>query len=164
MNSNEKRWIVLLVAVIIIAIVLIVALNVGNRENNLTNNEQGQIQSNGSQNEEQNNTTIELEDGTTVNTSEKLNSAKTYGSLEISNISFEEKDGITYLVADVTNKGEAVHEPEIVELTLLGENGEEIKTIRPVIGRVAPGETIRLDASTTTDVVSAQDFRIEAAQ
>ena len=164
MNSNEKRWIVLLVAVIIIAIVLIVALNVGNKENNLANNEQGQIQSGGSQNEEQNNTTIELEDGTTVNTSEKLNSTKTYGSLEISNISFEEKDGITYLVANVTNKGEAVHEPEIVELTLLGENGEEIKTIRPVIGIVAPGETIRLDASTTTDVVSAQDFRIEAAQ
>ena len=79
--------------------------------------------------------TTELDDGTKINTGEEFNSTKTYGSLEISNIQFTEKEGMTVLLADVTNKGSTTHENEVVEITILGENGEELSTTKPVIGK-----------------------------
>ena len=158
MNSNEKRWLVLLVAVVVIAIVLIVVL----------------VNANGNENEVQGGTTspvvneekytTELEDGTKVNTGEEFNSTKTYENLEISNIQYTEKDGMTVLLADVTNKGSTTHENEVVEITILGENGEEISTTKPVIGKIEPGETIKINATITADVSNAKDFTIKAVE
>ena len=108
--------------------------------------------------------TTELDDGTKINTGEEFNSTKTYGSLEISNIQFTEKEGMTVLLADVTNKGSTTHENEVVEITILGENGEELSTTKPVIGKIEPGETIQINATITADVSNAKDFTIEAVE
>ena len=130
MNNNEKRWIVLLVAVLLIAVILIVVLVNGNKKEE----EVGKVdQSTETANEEK--YTTELNDGTKVNTSEEFNSTKMYGELEISNIQYTEQNGKTVLLADVTNKGNTTHENEIVKITILGENGEEITTTKPVIGK-----------------------------
>ena len=160
MNSNEKRWIILLVAVVIIAIVLIVALNLNSgEENNVSNTQdQGQVQTN----EEQ--YTTELVDGTKINTSEEFNKEKTYKDLTISNIQFTEKDGISVLLADVTNNGSTVHELEVVTITVLGENDEVITELHPVIERIEPGQTAQINSSTNVDVTNAKDFRIEAGE
>lgn len=158
MNSNEKRWIVLLVAVVIIAIVLIVVLTNRNGEEAVQQGEQ----ENEIVNEEK--YTTELEDGTKLNTSEEFNNTKTYGNLEISNIQYTEKDGMSVLLADVTNNGTTRHEVEIVKITILGDNGEVITEIKPIIGEIEPGETIQLNASITADVANAKDFTIEAAE
>ena len=158
MNSNEKRWLVLLVAVIVIAIVLIVvSVNANGKEDEMQGGTTNPVV-----NEEK--YTTELEDGTKVNTGEEFNSTKTYGNLEISNIQFTEKDGMTVLLADVTNKGITTHENEVVEITILGENGEEISTTKPVIGKIEPGETIKINATITADVSNAKDFTIEAVE
>ena len=129
MNNNEKRWVVLLVAVVVIAVVLIVVLvNVNGSKEEIQGGESIPVE-----NEEK--YTTELNDGTKINTGEEFNSTKTYGSLEISNIQFTEKEGMTVLLADVTNKGSTTHENEVVEITILGENGEELSTTKPVIGK-----------------------------
>lgn len=158
MNSNEKRWIVLLVAVVAIAVVLIVVLtmNKGGEENKVVENKQESIA-----NEEK--YTDELEDGTKINTSQEFNSIKKYNDLEISNIQYTEKDGMSVLLADVKNTGSTTHEPEIVKITILGENGETITEIKPVIGKINAGETIKLNTTITGDASNAKDFKIEKA-
>ncbi len=154
MNSNEKRWILLLIAVVTLAIVLIVVLIKGNN-----NEDVGQAKEEEQVNEEK--YTTELADGTKLNTSEEFNTTKTYGNLSISNIQFTEKNGMSVLLADVTNKGSTKHELEVVKITILGENGEEITQINPIIEEIEPGETVQINASITADVSNAKDFRIE---
>ena len=159
MNQNEKRWIVLLVAVVIIAIVFFVVLGFRNKDGeDLADNSQ-----NVPTNEEQ--YTVQLDDGTKLNTSEQFNSNKKYGDLEISNIQYTTRpDGMTVLLADVTNKGTTNHELEMVKITILDQNGEAITEIRPLIDAMAPGETVQINASITADVSNAKDFTIEAAE
>lgn len=159
MNQNEKRWIVLLVAVVIIAIVFFVVLGFRNKDGeDLADNSQ-----NVPTNEEQ--YTVQLDDGTKLNTSEDFNSNKTYGDLEISNIQYTTRpDGMTVLLADVTNKGTTNHELEMVKITILDQNGEAITEIRPLIDAMAPGETVQINASISADVSNAKDFTIEAAE
>ena len=155
MSSNEKRWLVLLGVVIIIAVVIIVGIARENNKPVQTPIEEEQVV-----NEEK--FTTELSDGTKINTSEEFNNVKTYKDLEISNIQYTEKNGMSVLLADVTNKGNTTHEVEIVKITILGENGEEITQIKPAIGKIEPGETIKLNASITADVANAKDFKIES--
>ena len=159
MNQNEKRWILLLVAVVIIAIVFFVVLGFRNKDGeDLADNSQ-----NVPTNEEQ--YTVQLDDGTKLNTSEDFNSNKTYGDLEISNIQYTTRpDGMTVLLADVTNKGTTNHELEMVKITILDQNGEAITEIRPLIDAMAPGETVQINASITAHVSNAKDFTIEAAE
>ena len=163
MNSNEKRWIVLLIAVVLIAVILIVALvNANGKEDeNLGNPNNGETSQNVQDEEKY---TAELSDGTKINTSEDFNETKTYGDLEITNIQFTNKNGMTVLLADVTNKGESTHEEEIVTIKILGENGEVLDELHPSLGRIEPGETIELNAGTSADVANAKDFTIEASK
>lgn len=146
-------------AVVIIAIVFFVVLGFRNKDGeDLADNSQ-----NVPTNEEQ--YTVQLDDGTKLNTSEDFNSNKTYGDLEISNIQYTTRpDGMTVLLADVTNKGTTNHELEMVKITILDQNGEAITEIRPLIDAMAPGETVQINASITADVSNAKDFTIEAAE
>lgn len=161
MNSNEKRWIVLLIAVVLIAVVLIVVLVNGNKDKS-DNTLQDGTQQGEVVNEEK--YTTELDDGTKINTGEEFNKTKTYGNLEISNIQYTEKDGKTTLLADVKNNGTTKHEAEIVKIEILDENGNVITDGKPVIGDIEPGATIKLNASFSADVANAKDFRITAVK
>ena len=161
MNSNEKRWIVLLIAVVIIAVVLIVALV----NSNGRNEEPAQVDQSTTQEQTQNEVVeqyvTQMEDGTKVNTSDQFNTDRTYNNLQISNIQFTERDGVTVLLADVKNTGSAAHEAEVVKITLLDENGETVTDFNAVIADLEPGETGKINASITADVANARDFRIE---
>ena len=158
MSVNDKRWIVLLVAVLTIAVILIVVLISNNREDNTTNPEQQQEET--QLNEEK--YTVELDNGLKVNISEEFTKTRNFGELEISNIQYTYADGMSLLLADVTNKGTTTHEKEIVKITIIGENDEIITEINPVLGKVEPGETIKLDAYINADLANAKDFRIES--
>ena len=160
MNSNEKRWIVLLIAVVLIAVILIVALVNANKksDNKVENLNEGETSQNVQDEEKY---TTELSDGTKINTSEDFSKTKTYKDLEISNMQFTNKDGMTVLLADVTNKGTSTHESEIVTLKIIGENGEILTELHPVIGRVEAGKTIEFNVGTSADVTNAKDFTIE---
>ena len=159
MNKNEKRWIVLLVAVLIIAVVLIVGLSMSGNKQDTTIGGQSQAQgATGTQ------TGDESSDyATRVNTNEDFNATKTYNDLEISNIQLSENNGTSVLLADVTNKGESTHEQETVKITIIGEDDSKT-TVNAIIGTIEPGETIKLNTSMTADVVNAKDFKIEAGE
>ena len=114
MNQDEKRWIVLLVAVIIIAVVFFVVLGI--EKNNQEN--VAEVPQNDQQNEEQ--YTVELDDGTKLNTSESFNSNKTFGDFEVSNIQYTTRpDGMTVLLADVTNKGDTRYDVQEITIKIL---------------------------------------------
>ena len=162
MNNNEKRWIILLVAVVIIAIIFFVVITNINKgkdegQNNIT--QQQSVQNN---NNEQ--FTTELDDGTKVNTSEEFGKAKTYNNLEISNIQFTSKDGKSTLLADVKNNGTTTHEPEIVTIVLLDENGNTVTELHPAIGKIEAGATDQINSIVSADVTNVKDFRIEAGK
>ena len=158
MNKNEKRWIVLLVAVLVIAVVLIVGLSMsGNKQDTTIGQSQTQGTTGTQTGDESSNY------ATRVNTNEDFNATKTYNDLEISNIQLSENNGTSVLLADVTNKGESTHEQETVKITIIGEDDSET-TVNAIIGTIEPGETIKLNTSMTADVVNAKDFKIEAGE
>lgn len=100
MSKDEKRWIVLFVAVVIIAIVLFVSL--GMSKNKKQTDEEGTtvVQQGSSIDEKY----VEVkDDGTKVNTSNKLKENKTFDGLNISNINIETKNNETVVKADITN-------------------------------------------------------------
>ena len=156
MTRDEKRWIVLLIAVLVIAIVLIVGLAIGRnikKEKTGENNNVGQAQ-----NEEY----VEvLEDGTKVNTSNKLKENKKFGNLEISNISIEEKENETILEADVTNIGSNNEGDYAIYLSVKDDEGKEIKKIAGYINHIGPNEKTKLRIKTSYDFANAYDFEIE---
>ena len=154
MNSNQKRWMVLVGIIVVLIIVLAIVFS--GRGNNET------VQGEREENEEI--YVTELEDGTKLNTSEDLNNEKRYGNLVISNMQYTEQNGMTVMLADVTNEGSTVHEPEIVTITIYGENNEVITELHPAIGRIEPGETIKINATSTADVANARDYEISAGR
>ena len=155
MSNKEKRMIMILIGVLVVVILVIWLVRGSQKE------ETKVVENTGEEivvNEEKYLT--ELEDGTKINTSEELNSAKTYKELEISNIQFTQKDGKSVMIADVKNTGSTTHEAEIVKIDIIGENGEAITQIKPVIGKIEAGETIQLNATITGDVANAKDIKI----
>ena len=160
MNSNEKRWIVLLVAVIIIAVVLIVALVINNGKNDNQNQIGQPATEEQTQNVEQ--YVTQVEDGTKINTSEEFKTSRTYNNVEISNIQFTSKDNMSVLLADVKNIGSTDHAREVVKITLLDENGKAVTDFNAVIADLKPGESAKINASVSADVANVKDFKVEA--
>ena len=155
MNSNEKRWVILLVAVLIIAVVVIVAFVIPKG-----NGEGEPAQQNEAVNESK--YTTELEQGSKLNTSEDFNSTKTYGDLEFSNIQFSSTNGVSTLLADFKNKSTTTHEVESVKVTILRENNEVLNELDALIEKIEPGQTAKFNAIATADITEAKDFKIEA--
>ena len=169
MSTKEKMWIVLLIAVIAIAIALIVGLGSNRVTDESIVGEQGQAQTQGqtqgdndAATEETETYASKLEDGTRMNTSNEFNTTKKYKDLEISNIQFTEKNGMSVLLADVKNTGSSKHEEEVVKITIVGEDGKETQ-VRAIIEEIEAGETAQLNTSMTADMVNAKDFKVEGA-
>lgn len=152
MNKNVKIGLVVLASIIIIVIIIMA----------FTQNKNEEIEEEKENPEEVELYTTELDDGTRLNISEEFNSEKNYNGLKISNIQFTEKDGMSLMIADVTNMTPKKHEVEIVEITIYGKDGEKITKIEPIIGEVEAGKTIKLNATILADVVNAKYFTIES--
>ncbi len=161
MSSSEKRWIAFLIVILLLVIILKVVLVNEKNERIMEAKVQDKVQAEVVDTEKY---TIELNDGTKLNMGYEFNQIKTYGDLEISNIQYTEKNDMTVLLADVTNKGNSTHEIEVVEITILDENEEELTTTKPIIGRIEPGETVKINASITADVANAKNFTIEPVE
>lgn len=155
MNKDEKRWIVLLVAVLVIAVVLIVGLSRSKKtEEPVKNNEVEQVQKEEAYVEV-------LEDGSKVNTSNKLKENKEFNGLEISNIEIVEKDNETILEADVTNQTNEAQGDYGIYLKIKDDKGNEIKKIAGYINYMGAKEKTRLSIKTSYDFANAYDFEIE---
>ncbi len=159
MKKKEKRLIaILLIILAIVLIIFFVRQNKNEGENGTGVTDSQQIaKSEGTYTET-------LDDGTVLNTSEEFNKTKTYNGLEISNIQYTEKNGMTVLLADVKNTSNTAHSLELVKIIVEGKNGEDMAVMNSIIGDVGPGETIELNASMTGNIVNARDFRIEKSE
>ena len=161
MKKNELKWILIIIGIMVIILLGVLIFRQGGEEEQKPENNVSQ------ESQEPTNTekyTEVLEDGTKLNVSEDFNKAKEYNGLEIGNIQYTQRNGVTVLLADVKNTGNTKHEVEVVKITIIGENGETITEIKPIIGEIEAGETIKLNASITADVTNAKDFKIEAVK
>lgn len=164
MTPKERKIIFTIVGIMLLILIIVICVkSFGNGGNDNTNTLNTPTTNTATQNEEQ--YVTELNGGTKLNNSEDLQSVKTYKTLEISNVQFtSNSNGNSVFLADVKNVGTTATQPEVVKLTLLGENGEVITELNAVLPDLEPGETDQLNAQATADIVNAKDYTIEAQQ
>lgn len=151
--ENKKRNIIIGIVILIIIVILIAVF--GNKNNKNKQNE----------NEQTDNQVTEefvnvLDDGTRLNTSNKLKETKTIDGMEISNFQLTAKDNVTILLGTITNKSDAVKGDYPVNIKILDKQGNEIITVGGYIGELQPGATTQLNCSATFDYANAYDFEI----
>lgn len=156
MQKKEKKMIVILLIILIIAIAVFVINNNKNKENEKNAENENKAY--------ENNDTEEfvkvLEDGSKINTSEELNKTKQIGTYKFENIQLAEQNNQTVLLANVTNTGNKATEMQLVDITLLNKNGEEIITIGGIIEALEPGANTQFNSSMTLDYTNVYDFKI----
>lgn len=156
MKNKEKRMILILLVILIIAIVIFVV------SKNL--NKESKTKENGSTTQQENTEPEEfvqvLEDGTKLNTSTELKKEKQVGNYKFENMQLTTQDNQTVLLADVTNTGSNKTDIQLVDVTLLDKDGNEIITVGGIISQLDPGEKTQFNTSMTLDYANTYDFKI----
>lgn len=141
-----KAWVVVAIILIIIIVAVIVNINKKNKHETTENDENSYVE--------------EIADGIKINKSTKLNESKLVNGLLISNIQLTESDGMTTLLADVTNKTEQKTSFKKLRIILLDENENEISSMIAFLNDINAGETTQLNVSTTSNYIKAYDFKV----
>ena len=159
-NKNYKLFFVIIIMVIVIFLIFKYA-----RKNNSDNKSQNSAKNNATENGEnyENNTSEyvkEIENGIMLNKSSKMGEDKKLGNLKISNTQLTTKNGMTTLLADVTNEGTSSTELKVITLKLLDESGNTLISLTGVIEALEPGKKTQLNISMTSDYIEAYDFAV----
>ncbi len=141
-----KAWVIVAIILIIIIVAVIVNINKKNKHETTENDENSYVE--------------EIADGIKINKSTKLNESKLVNGLLISNIQLTESDGMTTLLADVTNKTEQKTSFKKLRIILLDENENEISSMIAFLNNINAGETTQLNVSTTSNYINAYDFKV----
>lgn len=150
MKKKEKRMILILilVSILIVGIVWLVTRPKTNKTNASGSVAQGEF------------TKVDNE-GTIVNTSEKINEDREELGFSITNVKLEEKNGETIISARITNKTESNQESFFGNIVLFDKQGNEIGRIPTMVSETQKGESIDIEASITESYVNAYDFKLE---
>ena len=151
MKRNERKWILVLVA---ITVLLIIVLIVKNSKKEVAKENTKQLGANTQEYVQV------LEDGTKLNTSTKLKETKKLDNLEIGNIQLTNKNGQSVLLADVKNTGSMETQVMLINIVLLDENKAEIATVPGIISPLKVGESTQLNTSMQQDYTGIYDFRV----
>ncbi len=152
MKDSEKKMIIIL---IIVAVVIIGGITLLTRNKRGNGNQAGENETNTPEEEFVN----VLDDGTKLNTSEKLHNTKVVDGLEISDLQLTERENETVLLGTVKNTTGTV-QTAVLKITLIDKEGKEIKTLTAYVEGVKPGESTELNVSTTLDYANAYDFKV----
>ncbi len=152
MKQSEKRMIAILIAITVV-VIAIVMITKGNKKGNIEETQ-------GGENTVKEEFVERLEDGTRLNTSNKLQETKIIDGMEISGIQLTEKDNVSIILGTVTNKTKETKGGYPVDVKIVDKKGEEIITISAIIGELAPGESSQFSTSATFDYANAYDFVI----
>ena len=156
MKKKEKRMILILLIILIIAIVIfVVSKNTNKKINTNENTSTTQLE-----NTEPEEFVQVQEDGTKLNTSTELNKEKQVGNYKFENMQLTTQDNQTVLLADVTNTGSSKTDIQLVDVTLLDKDGNEIITVGGIISQLDPGEKTQFNTSMTLDYANTYDFKI----
>lgn len=101
-----------------------------------------------------------LEDGTRLNTSNKLKEAKKFEGFEISDLQLTEKDNITLLLGTITNVSQTKQGGYSINVTFIDKSGNELTTIAAIIGELEPGESDQFSTNVMFDYSNSYDFII----
>ena len=102
------------------------------------------------------------EDGTKINMSPKINQDTKLNELDIKNIQLTCKNGITTLLADVSNNTNKDSEMKNINIKFLDENNKEIRTVSGYIPALKIGETTKLNVSMSSNLITAYDIEFSA--
>lgn len=156
----KKKSIVLLIVICMMSL-LFVGCSLFENEDKKVNNPLDEHQKQ-EQKEDVNEYIKTEDDGTRVNTSDKIKNAKfTIDGLEISNIQLSELVGKTSLVADVKNNTQEKKGDIELLITLYKKDGSVLLEMGGYIGTVEAGATSKIDAAATLDYANAYDIKIE---
>lgn len=100
----------------------------------------------------------ETNDGTKINTNPKLNTAKELDGLQITNIQLTSSNGITTLLADVTNNSNSATDLKEVLVEFLDKDGKELTTVNGVIMPLEKGASTKFNTSVSADYITAYDI------
>ena len=156
MKKNEIKMIgiIILIGLVIIGIILITRKPKEETSKEITSSQQT---AQTTKNEEY---AVTFDDGSKMNTSNKLNEKKKLGDLEIGNISLTYKNNKSVVLADVKNTSNNTVEKQLVTLTLFDKNGAEIINLDGIIPKLEAGKTTQLNIGTSKDIANAYNFSI----
>lgn len=153
MKKKEKRMIAILVAITVVVIMIAIWMSNLKEPKEEVKRQEVKVESTGEN--------VELlEDGTRLNTSNKLKETKKINGMEISNFQLTEKDNVTLLLGTVTNTSSTKQGGYPVNVKIVDEQGNEIITVGAYLGELEPGESTQFNTSATFDCVNAYDFSI----
>lgn len=153
MKKKEKRMIAILVVITIIVIMIAIWLKYSKEPKEEVERQEVEVESTGENVEV-------LEDGTKLNTSNKLKETKKINGMEISNFQLTEKDNVTLLLGTVTNTSSTKQGGYPVKVKIVDKQGNEMITVGAYLGELEPGESTQFNTSATFDCVNAYDFSI----
>ena len=152
MKKNEKKWVLILVAITVILVIVLIVRNVNKKDKT--------IEQVGETNTNTQEFVQKLQDGTKLNTSTKLKETKKLDNLEIGNIQLTNQNGQSVLLADVKNNGTTKTSVILLDIILLDKEGIQIATIPGIISPLEAGATTQLNTSVQQDYSNAYDFSI----
>ena len=149
MTKNEKK-VVGIIALIAVAIIVILLVVRGN---------QNKKQEEGATAPKEEFVEV-LEDGTRLNTSDKLHEKKTFEGMEITNFQLTENGNVTLLLGTITNTTGTKQGDYPVNIKVVDKNQKEIITVAAYMPPLEPGESTQLSTNATFDYENAYDFSI----
>ena len=152
MNKSERKQVFIMISVMVVIILILFVIEVvsGNKD-----------ESQSAQSNVQNEAYVEKqEDGTKVNTSNKLKETKKLGDLEFRNIRLTSKNGESYLTATVKNVGGSKAGDEFVTITVVDDQGSILTSVDAYLGTIQPGAETTLSSKTSSDFANAYDFTV----
>lgn len=157
MRKNKKIITTLIVIVVVLVGVILVLEKLYSNQNFKENQYENK--------QEENSITEkyveELEDGTKLNISNKLNETKMLEGLKISNIQLTYKNGMSIIIADVENTTNGDIGLTPINLKLYDEQGNILETLDGLISEVKSGEKTQLNIGISSDYANAYDISIE---
>lgn len=156
MKKEEKLMIGVLILILAIVVIVgtVMSINKGKKNNDI----------NGGKVAEENINVEEfvkvLDDGTKLNTSNKLKEKKTFDGMEITDLQLTMNGNVSLLLGRVTNTSSTNKGGYPVNITVLDKKENEIITIKAYIKELAAGESTELNTSATFDYANAYDIKI----
>lgn len=151
MQKNKKVFIIFVVVIILLAIIGSIIFITTRPKKNKDNDET-------KQSDAEDKYVNVLSDGTKENTSAKLKENKTFDGLDITEIRLVESNQLTKLTGIITNNTDKVKGDYTAKIIFVDSKNNELAEMGFYIKQLQPGETTKLNASTTFDYSNAYNI------
>lgn len=169
MSKMWKNIIISILAVTVVCLIIYFVIPKEEKEKNVNNTvkeepiiEEGQVQY--SLINMENIENAKVENGKKINTSEKLLSEKEFEGMKIKDIKLIAENGTSSFTATVENNSGKKFDAKKITIVFKDKDGNEYAKLNTYLGDIAIGKNTSINASTTSDIVNAYDFIIEASK